>query len=108
MGRQIEDRPRITYQGLRVLGTFIETPSKELWGAELIEKTGVSSGTLYPLLLRFEKYELLESRWEEEKPTDLGRPRRRLYKITTRGAELVTQAIRELPRVVLRPTYGVA
>lgn len=107
MGKQSEERPRITYQGLRVLGAFIETPSKELWGAELIEKTGLSSGTLYPLLLRFEKYELLESRWEEEKPTDLGRPRRRLYRITTRGGELATEAIRELPRVPLRPSNRV-
>jgi len=107
MGKQSEDRPRITYQGLRVLGAFIEAPSKELWGAELIEKTGLSSGTLYPLLLRFEKHELLESRWEEDKPTNLGRPRRRLYRITTRGRQLVTRAIRELPRVSLRPAYGV-
>ena len=106
MGKQNEDQPRITYQGLRVLGAFIEAPAKELWGAELIEKTGLSSGTLYPLLLRFEKYDLLESHWEEDKPTDLGRPRRRLYRITTSGRQLATKAIRELSSVSLRPAYG--
>jgi len=107
MGKQNDDRPKISYQGLRVLGAFIEAPSKEIWGAELIEKTGLSSGTLYPLLLRFEKYELLESRWEKDKPTELGRPRRRLYRITTLGRQLATRAIRELPSVPVRPAYGV-
>ena len=53
----------------------------------------VSSGTLYPILLRFEKAGLLESRWEEETPESLGRPRRRFYRMTQAGAQVAHEAL---------------
>ena len=81
------DAPRLSYQGLLVLSTFIQMPRKELCGADLIKLTGLSSGTLYPLLLRFEKHRILESYWEDSLPEKVGRPRRRLYKLTTSGSQ---------------------
>ena len=56
----------------------------------------VSSGTLYPILLRFEKAGLLESRWEEETPESLGRPRRRFYRLTRAGVQVAQDALGEL------------
>jgi DNA-binding PadR family transcriptional regulator len=56
----------------------------------------VSSGTLYPILLRFEKAGLLQSRWEEEMPELLGRPRRRFYRMTQAGAQVAHEALGEL------------
>lgn len=53
----------------------------------------LASGTLYPILLRFEKYRLLESKWEDMDPEAEGRPRRRLYKITSHGAQVARQML---------------
>lgn len=85
--------PRLSYQGLLVLRAFLDRSRKELCGADLIKLTGLSSGTLYPLLLRFEKHDLLESYWEDVEPEVVGRPRRRLYKITGHGAKIARQLL---------------
>jgi PadR family transcriptional regulator, regulatory protein PadR len=88
--------PRLSYQGLLVLRTFLDRPRKELCGADLIRLTGLPSGTLYPLLLRFERYEMLESYWEDVVPEHVGRPRRRLYKITRQGAQIAHQKLSDV------------
>ena len=88
-----QSSPRLSYQGLLVLRTFMDRPRKELCGADLIKLTGLSSGTLYPLLLRFERHDLLESCWEDAEPEVVGRPRRRLYKITHHGAQIARQLL---------------
>jgi PadR family transcriptional regulator, regulatory protein PadR len=95
--------PRLTYQGLRVLQEFLQNPTQELCGADLIKALGLPSGTLYPILLRFERYELLESRWEETDPSTLNKPRRRLYRITPNGYETASRALRKLAVPQLSP-----
>jgi len=91
---------RLSHQGLRVLRAFLdafrEDVRAEMAGAQLMRLAGVSSGTLYPILLRFEKAGLLESRWEEEAPESLGRPRRRFYRMTQAGAQVAHEALGEL------------
>ena len=91
---------RLSHQGLRVLRAFLDALSEdvraELAGAELMRLARVSSGTLYPILLRFEKAGLLESRWEKETPESLGRPRRRFYRMTRAGARVAHDALGEL------------
>jgi PadR family transcriptional regulator, regulatory protein PadR len=81
--------PRVTLQGVKVLGTFLaayeESVKSELSGADVMKKSGVSSGTMYPLLIRLEEAGWLNSRWEETEPQELGRPRRRLYSLTGTG-----------------------
>lgn len=91
MGQQ--ETPRLSYQGLLVLRAFLDRPRKELCGADLMKIANFSSGTLYPILLRFEKYRLLESEWEDVDPEAAGRPRRRLYKITPHGAQIAHQML---------------
>ena len=91
---------RLSHQSLRVLRAFLdafnEDVRSELAGAELMRLARVSSGTLYPILLRFEKAGLLQSRWEEESPELLGRPRRRFYRLTQSGAQVAHEALGEL------------
>ncbi len=91
---------RLSHQGLRILRTFLaafnEDVRAEMAGAELMRVARVSSGTLYPILLRFEKAGLLQSRWEEEMPELLGRPRRRFYRMTQAGAQVAHEALGEL------------
>jgi PadR family transcriptional regulator PadR len=49
-------------------------------------------GTLYKALSRLEEFGLLSSRWEDAAVVE-GRPRRRLYELTKRGAEVAERAL---------------
>lgn len=86
----------ISLTALSVLQAFAEDSGSRLCGAQLINKLGIASGTLYPILMRFEKGGLLTSRWEVGQPTELRRPRRRLYKITTRGIRVFQAEVSKL------------
>jgi DNA-binding PadR family transcriptional regulator len=94
------DNVRLSLQSLRVLRTFLDALSEdlsaELAGADLMSAARVSSGTLYPILLRFERAGLLESRWEKERPEKLGRPRRRFYRMTKAGVQVAHEALGDL------------
>ena len=79
------EEPRITLQGLRTLNTFMRDVQGELSGAEIARTSKLSSGTLYPILFRYEAAGWLTSRWEDVDPKKVGRPRQRLYRITPSG-----------------------
>lgn len=78
-------QPRMTLQGLKALQAFMIEPTMELSGADIAKSASLLSGTLYPLLIRFEKVGWLKSRWEDSNPVEIGRPKRRLYRITGAG-----------------------
>lgn len=63
----------------------MENMGTEISGADIQHTTGLSSGTLYPILLRLEQAGWLSSRWEQVNPAEVGRPRRRFYLITPTG-----------------------
>ncbi len=53
------------------------------YGYELSKLIGLSSGTLYPLLIRLHERGLLEAKWvEAERP---GRPPRHAYRLSQSG-----------------------
>jgi DNA-binding PadR family transcriptional regulator len=52
-------------------------------GYDLMKETGLSSGTLYPLLVRMTEQGLIEAEWRE--PAQPGRPARHAYKLTGAG-----------------------
>jgi PadR family transcriptional regulator PadR len=91
--------PRLTAQTLKVLGAVMSPMHEEMSGAEIGRSTSLASGTLYPILFRLEEAGWLSSRWEVGDPSELGRPRRRLYRITGVGARKAKSAFRE----VLKP-----
>src|SRR5687768_8459117 len=55
-------------------------------GYELSTLTGIRSGTLYPLLIRFETQGYLEAEWQQ--PAAAGRPPRHAYRLTAAGQRL--------------------
>jgi PadR family transcriptional regulator PadR len=73
-------------QTLRVLSAMLENVDAEHYGLELSKAAGVPSGTIYPMLARLEREGWVSSRWEEIDPSAEGRPRKRLYTLTGRGA----------------------
>jgi PadR family transcriptional regulator PadR len=76
---------RISLQTLRVLGAFLDSPSESLSGADVQKRSGLASGTLYPILLRLESAGWFISRWENVDPSTVGRPRKRFYRLTPSG-----------------------
>lgn len=91
-----ERAPRLTHQTLKVLRLFADQPRRQMSGSDIARVTKLGSGTLYPILDRFEKAGWLTSRWESVEPSNLGRPRRRMYEITGVGQQHVIAALNEL------------
>jgi PadR family transcriptional regulator PadR len=89
------NKPRITSQTLKVLAILM-SGTQEMSGAEIARSTKLSSGTLYPILLRLEEAGWVESRWETGDPHELGRPRRRFYQATGIGMKEAQSALREV------------
>jgi PadR family transcriptional regulator, regulatory protein PadR len=84
---------RLSERGLRVLRFLIEQPTVRRSGADIAKATGVGSGTLYPLLARLETAGWLKGEWENVEPSEVGRPRRRLYRLTGLGQRRVREAL---------------
>jgi PadR family transcriptional regulator, regulatory protein PadR len=97
--------PRITTQTLAVLSAFINS-GQELAGSDLARDTKLQSGTLYPILLRLEEAGWLKSRWEVPTASELGRPRRRLYKLTGTGARAAAEELRKMAALVGGLAWG--
>ena len=56
------------------------------FGFDIMEATGLPSGTIYPALRRLEAQELVTSDWENDAAArKQGRPRRRYYELTRAG-----------------------
>ena len=58
-------------------------------GYDLMKETGLSSGTLYPLLMRMTDQGLVEAEWRE--PAQPGRPARHAYRLTAAGFALALE-----------------
>ena len=97
--------PRISPQTLRVLESFVESPTAWRYGYELSRETGLKSGTLYPILMRLAKFSLLETKWVT---TEDGVPPRHTYRLTPNGVKLVraTFAGSRTTLKVRRPAFG--
>src|SRR5688572_11224165 len=95
--------PWLSHAALRILKEFLQNPSAEITGSEIIRNAGLLSGTVYPILMRFERSGLATSRWEETDPRELGRPRRRLYRLTGEGIRVAQDALGALSTFSPRP-----
>jgi PadR family transcriptional regulator PadR len=86
----------LSFQRIKIMQAFYEGGTAELSGADIMRLTGLGSGSAYPILVVFEEHGILQSRWEGEAPQTLGRPRRRLYKLTDLGADVYKRAMADL------------
>ncbi|WP_271215883.1 PadR family transcriptional regulator [Streptosporangium carneum] len=76
-----------------VLRAFLDDPTREMYGLEICAASGLASGTIHPILARFEGIGWLESRFEDVDPHEAARPRRRYYQLTPDGAERARLAL---------------
>ena len=84
-------QPHTSRQAVRVLEA-LEARS-QVWrhGYELMNETGIKSGTLYPLLIRLADDGLLESEWHP--PVPPARAPRHAYRLTSAGRAFARSVI---------------
>jgi PadR family transcriptional regulator PadR len=103
--------PRMTIPTQRVLQALL-SDAGELYGVEIGDLARLRSGTVHPILARFEALGWLTSRWEDVDPQAAGRPPRRYYRLTAEGAlaarAAIARAYRPSPVRRLRPQVGEA
>jgi PadR family transcriptional regulator, regulatory protein PadR len=87
---------RITIPTARLLAALLAEPDADRYGLDLMEATGLASGTLYPILHRLQEAGWVSAEWEDVDPRAEGRPARRYYRLTATGAEHGRQALAEL------------
>ena len=85
----------LSRQTLSVLAALTNAPGDWLYGLELAERTGLKSGSLYPILIRLDERALVESRWVEAATP--GRPPRHAYRILPAGRNALAEAERAAP-----------
>ena len=72
------------------------------FGFDVMDATGLTSGTVYPTLDRLESAGLLKSKWESEAAAHAeGRPARRYFTLTAAGATALEAALQKYK--LLRP-----
>ena len=67
--------------------------SGHCYGFDIMEATGLPSGTVYPALRRLEQLELVHSKWEgTQKALSEQRPARKYYKLSSSGEAALFKA----------------
>lgn len=75
------------------------------FGFDIMQVTGLTSGTVYPALDRLESAGYLKSKWEDEAAAHAeGRPARRYFTLTASGATALRAALAKYR--ALRPIAG--
>lgn len=70
-------------------------------GFDIMDASGLPSGTVYPILRRLEDAGMLRSKWEAvTQARDDGRPPRRYYQVTGAGLRVLDEAIAKYPGLV--------
>ena len=85
--------PRLSLTSLKVLGLFASNPTEPLSGTDIRKTIGLATGTLYPILLRFEEFGWLKGEWESVDPSKVGRPRKRFYRLTGAGQRKASEVL---------------
>jgi PadR family transcriptional regulator, regulatory protein PadR len=98
---------RLTYPTALVLQALLDGHHH---GFDIMDATGLRSGTVYPILRRLDAEGCVRSRWEKEGVARKEqRPPRRYYELTAGGrtialeAKARTQAMAEAGKRLLRP-----
>lgn len=79
------DKLRVTAAVAKVLAAFLQDPTADRYGLDLMHDTGLPSGTLYPIMVRLQRAEWVTAEWEAIDPEEAGRPARRYYRLTPDG-----------------------
>lgn len=91
---------RSTRQTRALFEALLERADGWHYGYDLSRATGLKSGTLYPLLMRFSERGWVTARWT---PSEMGgRPPRHMYQLTAEGRAAAVAAGERAPAGGLR------
>ena len=98
---------KITYSTVLVLEALARGYH---YGFDILDATSLPSGTVYPILRRFEREGLVTSEWEPEGTAQQEkRPPRRYYALTADGERLLADTAaryRPADAIALKPSRG--
>ena len=89
MSKAERRRPNMSKPTKVLLAALLEEPLTWRHGYDISKDTGITAGTLYPLLMRLGDMGYLVSKWQE--PEQPGRPPRHLYRLTGDGIALARE-----------------
>lgn len=69
------------------------------YGFEIMEATGLPSGTIYPALRRLEASRLIRSDWESARAAESQGPPRKYFRLTVAGRTSLAAAGKRFPAV---------
>lgn len=78
-----------------VVGVLMEEPAGPHYGYEIMDRTGLGAGTVYPILTRLKEAGMVSAEYEVPRP-GMGRPVRVLYRMTPEGRRTV-KALKIVP-----------
>lgn len=83
--------------GRRTLRILAAVRDGARYGLDIVDRTGLPSGTVYPVLARLRRRGLLTSRWEDGGVAAReGRPRRKYHALTPEGVAALARAAERL------------
>ena len=93
----MSDTAKLSHTAALILQTIENGYS---YGFDIMDATGLPSGTVYPALRRMETEGLIGSQWEsEKKAVSEQRPPRKYYRVTRTGAQVLEQSQKRYPLV---------
>ena len=91
----MSDEVKLTHTSALILQTI---SAGCRYGFDVMEATGLPSGTVYPALRRLEQLALIQSKWESQRQAATEqRPARKYYKLTSDGEHALGRAMRRYP-----------
>lgn len=98
---------RLTVAVAKVLRVFLEDTSQPRYGYELMQVTGFPSGKLYPIVARLQAAGWLIKEKEDIDPSEVGRPPRRMYRLSPDGIQAARLELAALSEQLRPPVAGV-
>jgi PadR family transcriptional regulator PadR len=84
---------RLTGTTQQVLGALVAHPTRDHHGTQIRADTGLSAGSIYPVLALLEALQWLDSGWEAPTEHVQGCPRRRYYRLNPHGLAQIRGAL---------------
>jgi PadR family transcriptional regulator PadR len=84
--------------GLGTIAILQALDGNRRFGFDIMDVTGLTSGTVYPALERLEELGHVRSRWEDEAAAHReARPARRYFELTPQGTRALLDALERYP-----------
>jgi DNA-binding PadR family transcriptional regulator len=89
------DAPKLSHTSALMLQAIA---AGYIYGYNVMEATGLPSGTVYPALRRMERDQLIRSHWERQSVADAEqRPPRKYYKLSRAGEKTLEASRKRYP-----------